>query len=425
MRIAIYYDDSGSKGLDLSSPEHGNPGVGGTQFCFLMLMKYLAKVLKTGDELYAYHSNANDNIFSENVNMKYVPIEHLMETLSSDNIDVALVNVSRLKCLNQQIANSKTKFVIWVHNFLNKGLLQMLNGNHNIKRVVFVGKEQYDRYIDDELIKKSTCIVNMYNSSLPEYKRDKDLNPVVTYTGAIVKEKGFHALAKEWKAILKEVPNAQLYVIGGGNLYNRNAQMGQYGIATQDYENEFMPFLLDDNGDIMPSVHFCGILGKEKISIYQKTLVGVINPTARTEICPLSAIEMEGCGIPVISKNKNGMPDVIEHGKTGILVKSSKQLREAVVRLLTDKNLNVELGNNAKKYIGEKFSPEKLVCEWYSVFTEVMSETEAHYLPPTSNYNNNYKYLRIANRVVKNSLKLSFIPSLASLECIIKDIIRK
>lgn len=63
---------------------------------------------------------------------------------------------------------------------------------------------------------------------------------------------------------IKKVPQAQLYVIGGGNLYNRNAVMGKYGIATQEYENEFMPYITDDDGKILPSVHFCGILGKEK-----------------------------------------------------------------------------------------------------------------------------------------------------------------
>lgn len=38
MRIAIYYDDSGSKELDLSSPEKGNPG--GWWYSILFLNAY-------------------------------------------------------------------------------------------------------------------------------------------------------------------------------------------------------------------------------------------------------------------------------------------------------------------------------------------------------------------------------------------------
>lgn len=425
MRIAIYYDDSGSKGVDLTTPELGNPGVGGTQFCFLMLIKYLESVLKSEDQLYVYHSNNNNNVYPNNIRVKFVPIEHFIEELSCDKIDVALINASRLKFLNDDIINTETKFVVWVHNFLNQELLQLLRENLNVKRVVFVGKEQYDRYIDDDLVMKSTCIVNMYNASLPIYKRNKNLKPIVTYTGAIVKEKGFHALAKEWKYILGKVPAAQLYIIGGGNLYNRNVQLGKYGIASQEYEEEFMSYLLDENSQIIPSVHFCGILGKEKNEIYKNTLVGVINPTARTEICPLSAIEMEGCGIPVVSKNWNGMPDVIENNSTGLLTSNSVQFRKAVIRLLTDRKINAEFGENAKRFVENKFNPSVLVNDWYSVFTDVMHGVETVYLHPTNNYFNNFKYLRVVNRFLRFTMRLRFIPSVASLECMIKKYLKK
>ena len=54
-----------------------------------------------------------------------------------------------------------------------------------------------------------------------------------------------------------------------------------------------------------------GIMGKEKLNIYKKILsVGssFTNPSARTETFGLSAAEMEVCGIPIVSKNANGLP---------------------------------------------------------------------------------------------------------------------
>ena len=422
MKIAIYYDDSGCMNTDLSKPEQGNPGVGGTQFCFLMLMNYLHRSLKTGDELLCYHSNENGNTYYSALNIKHVPIEKLCVQLSEDNVDVALVNVSRLQLLYNDIACSKTRFVIWVHNFLTLDLLRMIKSNANVRRVVFVGKEQYDRYIDDEIIRKSSCIVNMYNAHQDEYFRKEDVKPIVTYTGAIVKGKGFHVLAKEWKAIVQAVPEAQLYVIGGGNLYNRNEILGTYGIASQSYEEEFMPYVTDEQGQVLPSVHFCGILGKEKVKIYQRTCVGVINPTAHTEICPLSAIEMEACGIPVVSKNWNGMPDVIKNNKTGILAKNSADFRNAVIQLLTNKSMNIEFGKNAKMYIEEKFNPNKLVQEWYTLFTDVCSEVQAVYCPPTCNWSNNFKWLRRVNRSFGMLSGGAF--SIARIELLIKKMIR-
>ncbi|WP_455629500.1 glycosyltransferase family 4 protein [Parabacteroides sp.] len=416
MNIAIYYDDSGSQRMNLTNPEEGNPGVGGTQFCFLMLMNYLSKRMDKHDKLFVYHSNDNGNIYAEFLNVTYVPIEFLMSQLEADNIDIALINSTRLPVLNENIKNSKTKFVVWVHNFLNLNLLKLINQNLNIHRVVFVGKEQYDRYIDDPIIYKSCCIVNMFNADVTSYFRKLDLNfPIVTYTGAIVKGKGLHALAKEWKYIVSRIPKAQLYIIGGGNLYNPNAKMGKYGIASSEYEEEFMPYLTDEKGEVLNSVHFCGILGKEKIEIYNKTTLGVINPTARTEICPLSAIEMEACGIPVISRNKNGMPDVIDNGQTGLLFNTEEEFRQSVVELLTDKAKNEHLGNRAKSYIAKKFSPDTLVEVWYDVFKDVYNDKLPIYNAPVANYTNNWKYLRVANRLAKKIIP--FLPSIARIEC--------
>ena len=56
----------------------------------------------------------------------------------------------------------------------------------------------------------------------------------------------------------------------------------------------------------MKSVHFCGNMGIEKLEIYNRTTVGVVNPSARTETFGLSAVEMEACGIPVVTKSGNG-----------------------------------------------------------------------------------------------------------------------
>ena len=41
--------------------------------------------------------------------------------------------------------------------------------------------------------------------------------------GGLRVTKGFHILAKVWKEVVKEVPDAELHVMGGSKLYDENA----------------------------------------------------------------------------------------------------------------------------------------------------------------------------------------------------------
>lgn len=416
MKIGILFDDAGFRNLDFRYPENGNPGIGGTQFCFLMLIRYYSKINKT-DELIVYHLNSNDsNKYWENIILKHTTLEDFSLECKKDNIDIALISISRLKFLERRLDEYCIKTVVWAHNFLTQELLDLTRKSDIVKRIVFVGKEQYDRYIDDDIIKKSVCIMNIFNADCPEYQRIAQLKNIVTYTGAIVKGKGFHVLAKEWINILKEIPDAELYVLGTGNLYGGNLKIGKYGIASEEYEQEFMPYLLDSEGNIHPSVHFMGILGKEKNEIYQKTKVGIINPTARTEICSISAIEMGACGIPIVSKFHNGMPDVIENEETGLLVTNEVSFRKSVIRLLKDNQLNLLYSKQAKIYVKKKFNPDLGIQLWERTFQEVKDDLLPLYNPPQKNYMNNFKFARIINRFLRYKLGLNFLPSLATLE---------
>ena len=43
MNIGFYFFDKGLSGVDCSRPDLGNPGVGGTQYCFLLLIYYILR----------------------------------------------------------------------------------------------------------------------------------------------------------------------------------------------------------------------------------------------------------------------------------------------------------------------------------------------------------------------------------------------
>lgn len=388
MKIAFYFDDSGFEGLDLSNPLAGNNGVGGTQYCFLLLAQVLYKYKNTPVTFYHYHKNK----LPEGV--KDIIIQDIKQMMDSVGDSILIYKCENQSKILKNIQDENVKLVAWAHNYILGEEANELSNNPFVKRVVFVGKEQYDRYIDHPIIKKANFIYNMFFSKQFSIRPCPKI-PIVTYTGSLVESKGFHILASVWKDVLHEVPNAQLYVLGTGKLYNRKAKLGSLNLTEQKYEDRFYKYITE-NGEILPSIHFCGNLGIEKSTIYSKTSVGIINPSGRTETFGISAVEMEACGIPVISKASNGLYDTIINKETGYLIKTKYGLKKRIIKLLRNSELNESLGNNAKKFVDNNFDPVNLVNVWY----ETLLAVEEGVYPKRYEVKKifrNYKWLRLIN----------------------------
>ena len=262
---------------------------------------------------------------------------------------------------------------------------------------------------------KSTYIYNMINTSRTAKERCV-VQPSVTYIGSLVPAKGFHLLAKIWPSVLARVPDAQLNVIGTGKVYDRNAVLGKYGIAQESYENEFMPYLTDENSDILPSVHFLGLLGEEKEDILCQTAVGVVNPTALTETFCISAVEMQLCGVPVVSKKKWGLLDTIKDRKTGFLYTSEKEFVDRVVQLLLDKELNAQFGCQGQAFVKNTFEAGILIHQWIDLLKDVYNDVPATYAGVQGNWGNDLKFLRGVLRFFRFKLGMKFIPTTEDLK---------
>ncbi|KAA6326059.1 Glycosyltransferase Gtf1 [termite gut metagenome] len=315
------------------------------------------------------------------------------------------------------------KVIVWGHNYYFAPLAKNITQTSNIIANVFVGKQQYDRYIDHPIIEKSVTIFNMINDFHKDVIRNNDSSTVV-YMGSLIPSKGFHLLAKMWKKIIHEYPTAKLKVIGTGNLYNRNAKLGTLGIADLDYENQFLPYLTDDYGNLLDSVEFLGLLGIEKYNVFRNASVGVVNPSAKTETFCISAIEMASVRLPVVTLNANGFPDSIINGETGFLCSSQNDIKEKILLLLRNKNLNEQLGNNAQNY-AERFLPKIIVKEWVNIIETTNKNEVIKYSKPSKPYSNNMKWIRIINRFFRNSLKLKILPSVISIETFTYSLIKR
>ena len=89
-------------------------------------------------------------------------------------------------------------------------------------------------------------------------------------------------------------------------------------------------------------------------------------------------VEAMACGVPVISTDcMSGPGEIIEHGKSGILVPISdkKSLAETILKVLNNPSLRQELSEQGGKRT-QNFSIKKSVNQYEKLFQELLSKND-------------------------------------------------
>ncbi len=111
-------------------------------------------------------------------------------------------------------------------------------------------------------------------------------------------------------------------------------------------------------------VKFTGKLKKKQWAKLSQNYDFFINTTS-IDNTPISVIEAMSLGLPVVSTNVGGMPELIDHGKDGILVteENPEKMASAILDLLNDPEKAIAIANNARKKV-ETFDWEVVREDW-------------------------------------------------------------
>ena len=119
--------------------------------------------------------------------------------------------------------------------------------------------------------------------------------------------------------------------------------------------------------NVEEKVRFTGKLSKADW-INLSTDFDIFINTTDVDNMPVSVIEAMALGLPVVSTNVGGVPDLIDPDKDGLLVAKDnlEEFKSAVIQLLADPGLGVALSNAARKK-AESFSWERVGPLWDEV----------------------------------------------------------
>jgi glycosyltransferase involved in cell wall biosynthesis len=139
-----------------------------------------------------------------------------------------------------------------------------------------------------------------------------------------------------------------------------------------EYENEVRQVLSEAPPNV--EVRMLGQLANsEMLPLYRAADISIL--PSLVEATSIAGLESMACGLPLIGTNVGGIPDLILHGDTGLLVPPAdpNELARAINELISCPDQRSTMGMQARKRAIEQFNWNRIVRETIKIYEEATS----------------------------------------------------
>lgn len=170
--------------------------------------------------------------------------------------------------------------------------------------------------------------------------------PVVVFVGRLVTVKAPEVALDAWRAVRREVPDAQLVVAGAGPLLATLRARGDAGVHFLGWRSDTARIVADADLALLTSVN---------------------------EGTPVALIEAAAAGVPAVATRVGGVPTVVRDGETGLLATAGDVdgIAAAVIALLRDPQRRARMGAAAREHACAGWSAERLLRDLRGLYAEL------------------------------------------------------
>lgn len=191
------------------------------------------------------------------------------------------------------------------------------------------------------------------NTSFLKDKYNLDGKKVIVSIGRIVEKKGFDMVIRSMPLVLGKFPSAVCFIVGAGRMEKSIKALAK-ALCLQD------------------KIIFTGHIPHYKLTIPEYAFYSIsdvfVMPSRVDkfnndyETFGIVYLEANACGKPVIGGKSGGVEDAVVNGETGIIVDplNKEEIANAIISLLSNKDLAERLGRNGRKRVIEDFRWEEI-----------------------------------------------------------------
>ena len=170
---------------------------------------------------------------------------------------------------------------------------------------------------------------------------------------------GIDYLIKAFKIVKTKIPEQQikLLIVGDGTL-RKNLEDLVHSLK------------------LMNDIVFTGYIKHNEVEKYQNML-DIYVAVSLQESFGVAILEASACSKPVIVSNVGGLPEIVENGKTGIIVEkeNSEQLSDALITLINNPDLRITMGKNGRMKVLNEYNWESSVKKMLLVYNDYQTKS--------------------------------------------------
>jgi glycosyltransferase involved in cell wall biosynthesis len=207
------------------------------------------------------------------------------------------------------------------------------------------------------------------------------------YVGVISPHKGLHVLLDALPAILKRCPGCRLELVGRPYLLPLDwlstlGDPAEMARLVRFYDGRgYLSHLKEQIArlNLTDWVEFSGLLSRADLTQRFRQADLFVFPSLWNELFGMPTAEANACGISVVTSRIAGLPEVIEHGVTGLLVPpgDSSALAEAIIQLLEDENLRRSMGQAGRERVLRYFTWDKIAQDLMRHYETLLASENA------------------------------------------------
>lgn len=219
-----------------------------------------------------------------------------------------------------------------------------------IAHQVFISNAQRIEIMKHNKVGDARVIANPVLQDWLDAPVDHGKPNTIVFVGRLETTKGVDTLLHAFVDVVRALPDVRLHLVGGGEQSRYTSLARRCGIA-----------------------HACvfhGSVPYQHIRTFYDRAQIVVQPSYWLEPFGRTAMEAMSRGKPVVASRAGGLPEIIDDGKTGLLVPRGEHqpLAEALIALLRDPERCRQLGVAGREVARRRFAPHIIARQYEELY---------------------------------------------------------